>query len=180
MSVLLPFIFSFRVTFSLLDHPISFKRKYIFCRSGSNPNEWSKSGWKLHFKWYYFRPINQSGLNCSKWAITGLFFFTFVFSKTRLTINKFADDWNRTGDLWCWKRPLYQLSHNYCPRVELLKKSFCSIRSTLTDEKNLRLFFQKYKKLNNSFSACQLGITFAWICAFSDENFLNFKGLFGR
>ena len=28
---------------------------------------------------------------------------------------KFADDWIRTTDLWYWKRPLYQLSHNHCP-----------------------------------------------------------------
>ena len=27
----------------------------------------------------------------------------------------FADDWIRTADLWCRKRPLYQLSHNHCP-----------------------------------------------------------------
>ena len=27
----------------------------------------------------------------------------------------FADDWIQTADLWYWKRPLYQLSHNHCP-----------------------------------------------------------------
>ena len=27
----------------------------------------------------------------------------------------FADDWIWTTDLWCRKRPLYQLSHNHCP-----------------------------------------------------------------
>ena len=27
----------------------------------------------------------------------------------------FAEDWIRTADLWNWKRPLYQLSHNHCP-----------------------------------------------------------------
>ena len=25
----------------------------------------------------------------------------------------FADDWIRTADLWYWKQPLYQLSHNH-------------------------------------------------------------------
>ena len=25
----------------------------------------------------------------------------------------FANDWIRTADLWNWKRPLYQLSHNH-------------------------------------------------------------------
>ena len=28
----------------------------------------------------------------------------------------FADDWIRTADLWHWKRLLYQLSHNHCPK----------------------------------------------------------------
>ena len=26
-----------------------------------------------------------------------------------------ADDWIQTSDLWYWKRPVYQLSHNHCP-----------------------------------------------------------------
>ena len=26
--------------------------------------------------------------------------------------NNFADEWIQTADLWYWKRPLYQLSHN--------------------------------------------------------------------
>ena len=31
-----------------------------------------------------------------------------------------ADDWTRTTDLWFWKQPLYQLSHNhYCPQWSL-------------------------------------------------------------
>ena len=33
---------------------------------------------------------------------------------------KFANDWIRTADLWCWKRLLYQLSHHHCPEVELM------------------------------------------------------------
>ena len=48
----------------------------------------------------------------SKWAISGLFFFIFVFS-IHLIENKFknfADDKIRTADLWCRKRPLYQLT----------------------------------------------------------------------
>ena len=27
----------------------------------------------------------------------------------------FADDWIRIADLWYWKWPLHQLSHNHCP-----------------------------------------------------------------
>ena len=55
-----------------------------------------------------------------KWAIPGLFILIFVFSM-QLTEYKyvqyksFADDWIRTVDLWCRKRPLYQLRHNHCP-----------------------------------------------------------------
>ena len=30
----------------------------------------------------------------------------------------FADDWVRTADLWCWKRPRYQLRHNHCPLIK--------------------------------------------------------------
>ena len=29
-------------------------------------------------------------------------------------IINFANDWIRTSDLWFWKQPLYQLSHNHC------------------------------------------------------------------
>ena len=55
--------------------------------------------------------------------ITSKFFFIFVFS-IQLTLNncsvyKFADDWIRTADLWCRRRPLYQLSHNHCPREKM-------------------------------------------------------------
>ena len=45
-------------------------------------------------------------------------FTSFQYSKQMLNIN-FTDDWIRTV-LWCWKQPLYQLSHNHCP-----KKDFC-------------------------------------------------------
>ena len=56
--------------------------------------------------------------------ITSKFFFIFVFS-IQLTLNncsvyKFADDWIRTADLWCRRRPLYQLSHNHCPSAPSL------------------------------------------------------------
>ena len=32
---------------------------------------------------------------------------------------QFANEWIRTADPWCWKRPLYQLSHNHCPNMIL-------------------------------------------------------------
>ena len=54
-----------------------------------------------------------------KWAIPGPFFLHFRLfrtfeSKWMFNIN-FADCWIRTEDLWLWKRPLYQLSHNLLP-----------------------------------------------------------------
>ena len=46
-------------------------------------------------------------------------FFYFRFSSQltahKCSMQKFADDWIRTADLWCWKRPLYQLSYKHCP-----------------------------------------------------------------
>ena len=51
-------------------------------------------------------------------------FLYFRLFNTQLTVNKcsinFADDWIQTADLWYWKRPLYQLSHNHCPKQYLL------------------------------------------------------------
>ena len=55
-----------------------------------------------------------------------IFFFIFVFS-IQLTVNKcsinFANDWIWTADLWRWKRPLYQLSHNH---AIFLGKQICT------------------------------------------------------
>ena len=61
-----------------------------------------------------------------KWAIPGLFFFIFIFSK-QLTENvqckiHIAYGWIQTADLWNWKQPLYQLSHIHCPKNRMLDK----------------------------------------------------------
>ena len=37
----------------------------------------------------------------------------------------FADDWIQTADLWYWKQPLYQLSHNHCPELSLCLVNVC-------------------------------------------------------
>ena len=60
--------------------------------------------------------------------IASHFLFYFVFP-IQLTLNrsyKITNDCIRTADLWCWKRPLYQLRHNHCPisRKLLLIKKF--------------------------------------------------------
>ena len=66
-----------------------------------------------------------------KWAIPGLFFFIFRLFNTHLIVNKcsieinnFSDDRIRTADLWYWKLPLYQLSHNCCPYNYVLPDLF--------------------------------------------------------
>ena len=51
-----------------------------------------------------------------KWAIPGLFVSLSVFS-IQLRVNC-QYNWIRTADLWNWKRPLYQLSHNHCTSLE--------------------------------------------------------------
>ena len=49
-----------------------------------------------------------------------LFFFIFVFSIQLRVFNiNVADDRIRTADLWCQKRPFYQLSHNHCPHYSV-------------------------------------------------------------
>ena len=59
------------------------------------------------------------------WTIPGLFFFYFssFLHSWQLTISSknFADDWIRTSDLWCLKRPLCQLSHNHYPFVDMVR-----------------------------------------------------------
>ena len=44
----------------------------------------------------------------------------------------FADDWIRTADLWHWKRPLYQLSHNHFP----VFFSFVELQNRLREKVN--------------------------------------------
>ena len=62
------------------------------------------------------------------------FFFIFIFS-IQLTVYKcsinFAKDWIPTADLWYWKQPLYQLSHNHC----LVPKVFNIVRDRRMNEK---------------------------------------------
>ena len=56
--------------------------------------------------------VSSSTYKClsefKNWAIPGLFIFHFHLFNTFL-VNKIADDWIRTWDLWCWKQLLYTL-----------------------------------------------------------------------
>ena len=58
-----------------------------------------------------------SGTFLKGWANPSHFFFIFVFSTVQLVEIFFAYVWIRTADLWCRKRPPYQLSHNHCPKI---------------------------------------------------------------
>ena len=52
------------------------------------------------------------------WALTGLFFFIFVFSTAsskHMVCIKFCQWMDSNWDLWWWEQPLCQLSHNHCP-----------------------------------------------------------------
>ena len=76
-----------------------------------------------------------------KWAMPGLFFFSFIFSGLQLT-NKYVrniDDVGiRTADLWCRKRPLCQLRHNHGlsnPKVNTATK--CYVRTASRTEAEL-------------------------------------------
>ena len=48
-------------------------------------------------------------------------FIYFLLIINKCSIN-FANDWSRTADLWYWKRPLNQLSHNHFPMFSFLFK----------------------------------------------------------
>ena len=46
----------------------------------------------------------------------GPFSASFPYSCEKCSLQIFADDWIRSVDLWNRKQPLYQLSHNHCPK----------------------------------------------------------------
>ena len=48
------------------------------------------------------------------------FFFIFDFSIKLIVYINFTDDWIWTANLWCRKRPLYQLRHNHFPSWQIL------------------------------------------------------------
>ena len=101
-----------------------------------------KTHWNLHSPLNHFWESNWFCL----WLLfkvshsRPLFYYFCLFYCT-IGRENFADVWKWTADLWGWKRPLYQLSHNHCPSLstcnsfanglELLKKSFCLLGLTL-------------------------------------------------
>ena len=58
---------------------------------------------------YLFLKIGHSRLLFS-------LYLSYQYSSQQTMFNiKFADDWMRYADLWCWKRLFYQLSHDNYP-----------------------------------------------------------------
>ena len=76
----------------------------------------------LSFDFFPLSLLRTYTLPCLKWAIPGLvsLFLSFLLQVTinKCSIQKFANDWIWTADLW----PLYQLSH--CPTSSLVEVSF--------------------------------------------------------
>ena len=51
-----------------------------------------------------------------------LYFHLFYLYNCTMGRLNFADVGIRTADLWCRKRPLYQLSHHHCPNSRTVRK----------------------------------------------------------
>ena len=79
------------------------------------------------------------------------FFFMFAFAKQLIVHINFADDWSRTADLWCRKRPLYQLGHNHFPKI-FVSLSVCdnSIFCILSSKKLTKMKQFQFRKLFSS------------------------------
>ena len=90
-----------------------------------------------------------------------LLFFIYVFS-IQVTVNSqyniFADDWIRTADLWCRKRPLYQVIHKQPPpqifshpvtklTYKLIWTGWCHLRRRILIRTFEKLFLCAQQKL---------------------------------
>ena len=65
--------------------------------------EWSACSPRMRSHLMAFVRATNFSCCCLNWAS---FFFIFVFSAQLIVHIKFADDWIRTADLWCWKQRL--------------------------------------------------------------------------
>ena len=74
------------------------------------------------------------------------FIFSIKLKVNKCSIKKFANDWIRISDLWYWKRPLSQLSHNHCPIVFLKKWANPGLFS---------IYFRSFQKNNTIFTTNQ-------------------------
>ena len=97
--------------FTIFPHPPRRRRRQ--CTNKSCP----MSSAFYSFSLYIYFSLSLSLSLCLNWPLLASFslfssFQSTIDSQTMFNVN-FADDWIRTTDLWCWKRPLYQLSHNH-------------------------------------------------------------------
>ena len=51
------------------------------------------------------------------WPLFHYFCLFITVDSEQMLNNIFANDWNRTADLWCRNWPLCQLNHNHCPAL---------------------------------------------------------------
>ena len=68
-----------------------------------------------------------------KMGLSRTLFLYFCIFYCTIGRNFFADVWIRTADLWCWKRPLYQLSHNH--KLLLKVNNWSSVLCTRSSSK---------------------------------------------
>ena len=80
----------------------------------------------------------------------------------------FADDWNRTTDLWYRKRPLYQLSHIHCPKLHRYPIKRCQIlKVTLPTfvgnrKYNRKVFYRIGHSFENTTVKCFIELATRW------------------
>ena len=114
-------------------------------------------------------------------AIPCLFCFIFVFS-IQLTVkcSILADDWIQTADLWKWKRPPYQLSHNHSPNQLILCLSFTivlesSVRPSPFQIQNSCLHFAEPQSMKLVYGRCSDDLRLLkWTIPASFSLFLSF------
>ena len=121
-----------------------------------------------------------------------LYFCLFNTVDSKQMFNNFADDWIQTADLWYWKQPLYQLSHNHFTTVlnvilnffqiqPSFSQSKCTVCLNATNTPNcVILFFKKnmFCKLISKTKYCQYcQLLRTTIAIFANFNGWNFKQL---
>ena len=87
-----------------------------------------------------------------------LYFRLFNTADCKCSIYFFADDWIWTADLWNWKQPLYQLSHNHCPILRMFEIVFYSDKL----DKNQTGWFNGSNRLCSTHSYSDKQIPCTW------------------
>ena len=77
-----------------------------------------ESLWAIVSNKYPFSLLTKNRYSFKKDPHFQPLFISSSFQYSKHSISIFADVCIRTTDLWSRKRPLYQLSHNHCPRAD--------------------------------------------------------------